>query len=117
MTVYTLTTDVGFTDPTTVPASCPALVQHAAQTIYLVTLGPDTAPYAGCAQLPAGVAVGDILELFGDYANTRGIVFYPAIGETVQNIPIGPNCGNCSVGAGGTRIIQKLTSTDWRIIV
>jgi hypothetical protein len=116
MTVYTLTTGVAFTDPTTVPTGCPVIVQHAAQTIYVIILSPDTAPYAACAQLPSGVAVGDVLEIFGDYTNPRGVVLYPASGETIQNIPIGPNCGNVQVGAGGKAILQKLTATDWRMI-
>jgi hypothetical protein len=117
MTVQTLTSNVAFTDPTTVPAGCPVLV-GATVTSYLLTYGSSVTPgFAACVQLPAGSDIGDVFELFGDYANARGIVVYPASGETIQNIPIGSNCGNLSVGGGSNRVIQKVTATDWRIIV
>jgi hypothetical protein len=116
MTIYTITSDVDFTDPTTVPAGCPQLVQHESVTSYILTYASLDPPSAVCVQLPSGSAVGDVFELFGDYANAHGLVIYPASGETIQNIGIGPSCGNLNVGGGSNRIIQKITSTDWRIV-
>lgn len=115
--VYTLTSNVAFTDPNTVPVGCPVLVQHSADTQYLLTYSMTSPPnYAACVQLPAGVPIGELLSLYGDYANARSIVAYPASGETFQNVPIGPFCGNCSVGAAGTLVLRKVTATDWRSV-